>query len=255
MRDKANCYKTHWFAIAVDLNELDLNHEDTINFQFPSTPFWSLNPVEVNLELTKLQKSITSPQKYKIEYYKLISTKYYNHEKIFTDGSKSDLVVGCAAVPVPQDLDEMAMRLPDDASIFTAEASALDMALSTICKSSKPAFVILSDSLSSCLQALQAHETLDPRILKLKIKYNSLTLKGKSIAFAWIPSHVGIDGNDMADGLAKESLSAEISQNIKLPYQDFKQKIRFLIFSKWETSNQIHNKLQNIKTKLKRGNN
>ena len=63
-----------------------------------------------------------------------------------------------------------------------------------------------------------AHDTLDPRILKLWLKYNSLSLKGKSIAFAWIPSHVGIDCNDMADELAKSSLSYDVTPGFKLPY-------------------------------------
>ena len=73
------------------------------------------------------------------------------------------------------------------------------------------------DSLS-CLLPLRAHETLDPRILKLKLKYYSLSLRSKSISFACIPSHVGIDGNDMIDELAKEALSANITSRMRFLY-------------------------------------
>ena len=130
------------------------------------------------------------------------------------------------------------------------------MALSAIGKSKRRAFVIFSDSLS-CLQALRAHDTLDPRILKLRLRYNSLSLRGKSIAFAWIPSHVGIDGNDMADELAKSSLSYDVTPGFKLPYQDYKHRTRLLIHSKWEEdwSQQTHNKLHHIKQKIKQRNN
>ena len=238
--------------IAEDLEELSFSYKDTEAFRFPSTPFWALKPVEVDLELTHLPKSSTSPDIYKKNYQNLSYTKYKNYEKFFTDGSKSETAVGCASVPMPREMDEMSKALPADASIFTAEAAALDMALSSIGKSKRQAFVIMSDSLS-CLQALKAHDTLDPRILKLKLKYNSLSLKGKSVVFAWIPSHVGIDGNDMADELAKESLSADVASNFKLPYQDYKHKTRLFIRSKWEEdwSKQIHNKLHHIKPKIK----
>ena len=56
---------------------------------------------------------------------------------------------------------------------------------------------------------------LKSRILKHELKYNSLSIKGKSIAFAWIPSNVGIYGNDMANELAKKELLSV--KNSKLP--------------------------------------
>ena len=114
-------------------------------------------------------------------------------------------------------MDEESKRLPADASIFTAEAMALEMALTAIQSSEDSHFVIFSDSLS-CLMALQNYDTLDPRIIKLKNLVHSLTLTGKHVVFAWIPSHIGLDGNEMANELAKQSLTPQgILNNIKLP--------------------------------------
>ena len=102
--------------------------------------------------------------------------------------------------------------------------------------------------------ALQNYDTLDPRIIKLKNLVHSLTLTGKHVVFAWIPSHVGLDGNEMADELAKQSLDSQDIHYIKLPHSDYKPKIKQLIFSKWDTSwsKEYENKLYKIQPKLKK---
>ena len=91
--------------------------------------------------------------------------------------------------------------------MYTAEATAIDMALNLIGQSNQSSFVIASDSLS-CLCALKAYGTLDPKILKLKLKINALAKKDKNIVFLWSPGHVGIQGNELADEVAKQALLA-----------------------------------------------
>ena len=105
-------------------------------------------------------------------------TKYYHHEKIFTDGSTSDSAAGMRLGANVMEMDKLARP------IFTAEAAVLHVTLSAIGKSKMRSFVISSDSLT----APRAHGMLNLRILKLKLKYNSLSFKGKSISFVWIPT-------------------------------------------------------------------
>jgi len=77
---------------------------------------------------------------------------------MYTDGSK-DGIRTAAVVVAPNCVKTV--RLPDNASIFTAEIYALDMALDIIhCTRSKYC-VVFSDSLSS-LQAIESCKVKNP---------------------------------------------------------------------------------------------
>ena len=65
-------------------------------------------------------------------------------------------------------------------------------------------FIIYTDS-KSVLLALQNRDTSSPLITKLLNKLN--TLSKNNIIFTWMPSHIGIQGNEKADKAAKKSSS------------------------------------------------
>ena len=79
--------------------------------------------------------------------------------------------------------------IPDDSSIFTAEAL-VDLALDFIstCDANNK-FIIFSDSLS-VLKAMNHTSSKNPQIQKLLEKCHEL-LANKEIVLCWIPSHVG----------------------------------------------------------------
>ena len=158
---------------------------------------------------------------------------YPDSQLIFTDGSKSDTATAAAAVPANKNITPQMKRINSYASVYTAEACALDMALEIVENSSQSSFLILSDSLS-CLTSLNQTNTLDPIILKLKLKIHFLNQKGKNVQFAWIPSHSGIGGNEEADSLAKETLKSKTDNSQKISCSDYKQYINKLIHSLWE---------------------
>ena len=67
---------------------------------------------------------------------------------VYTDGSKDNDRVGCAAIINNISIKQ---RLPSNASIFTAEIKAIDLALSAITENGDDHFIIFSDLLSTLL--------------------------------------------------------------------------------------------------------
>ena len=173
-----------------------------------------------------------------------MQSRYKNYQQIYTDGSKEDSKVGCAVI---SDNHSNMQRIPDDSSIFTAEAKAIALALDfiTTCDANNK-FIIFSDSLS-VVKAMNHTSSKNPQIQKLLEKCHEL-LADKEIALCWIPSHIGIQGNEMVDKQAKTSLSLEPTSS-KIPFSNFKPSINKYILEEWQTSwnNSIGNKLLDIK--------
>ena len=74
-----------------------------------------------------------------------------------------------------------------------------------------------------------------------------LPKQGKTIALCWIPSHVGISGNEKADSAAKDGLSLTVTA-LKSPASELLPRATKLISEKWQKSwnNCTGNKLQSI---------
>ena len=49
----------------------------------------------------------------------------------------------------------------------------------------------------------------------------SVNRAGKTVKFCWIPSHVGIAGNELADAAARRAASAACTRRLPLPARDF----------------------------------
>ena len=125
-------------------------------------------------------------------------------------------------------------RISDDSSIFTAKAKAVDLALDfiRICDTNNKS-IIFSDSLS-VLKAMNHTSSTNPQIQKLSEKCHELLAK-KEIVLCWIPSHLGILGNEMVDQQVKASLSLEPT-SFKIQFLNFKPTINKYILEEWQTS-------------------
>ena len=90
----------------------------------PNIPAWCMKQPEILFDLHSGKKSESNPHILKDDFRKLQS-RYKKYQQIYTDGSK----VGCDVV---SDNHSNMQRIPDDSSIFTAEAKAVDLALDFI---------------------------------------------------------------------------------------------------------------------------
>ena len=89
-------------------------------------------------------------------------------------------------------------RFPVNCSIYTAEMHAIHLDLKFICQSEKQSFLVLSDSLS-VLKFIANCKCDHPLLVALLALYFRLIRDNKDIIFAWVPGHVGIQGNSVVD--------------------------------------------------------
>ena len=99
---------------------------------------------EILFDLHSGKKSESNPHILKDDFRRLQS-RYKNYQQVYTDGSKEDSKVGCAVI---SDNHSNMQRIPDDSSIFTAEAKAVNLALdfNSTCDANNK-FIIFSDLL------------------------------------------------------------------------------------------------------------
>ncbi|GFT65719.1 putative RNA-directed DNA polymerase from transposon X-element [Trichonephila clavipes] len=170
-------------------------------------------------------------------------SQYSSYSTIYTDGSKRADYVGCGVVI--EDIMH-GYRLVTSCSIFTAEAVAIYRALQLIDSTMPRKYCIYTDSMS-VLEALENYnDRCHPVVCKILDITSRLYSKGRDIVFCWLPSHVGIIGNEQADSAAK---SATTHLPLAFPLSDMKRVIMHHIFKIWQESwsQQLDNKLHSVK--------
>lgn len=139
-----------------------------------------------------------------VEY--LLCTEYFNRPRIFTDASKSP--DGRCGIGVYNETSgtKILMQLKLDTSIMTAETLAIQVAMKHIDDQGINNAVLLTDSQPACTflkksKNSRLRNTVANQILE--------TAKRRSTTIQWIPGHVQVEGNEMADQLARQALSAD----------------------------------------------
>ena len=80
-----------------------------------------------------------------------------------------------------------------------------------------------------------------------------MTREGREIVFIWVPGHVGIRGNSVADSPAKDALDDDISVEL-IPFSDLKPRTNKYILELWQSEwdEFPENKLYKIIPSIKR---
>ena len=189
--------------------------------------------------LNQATKQQLTPNKWRSAYMEMM-TKYPNHTQVFCDGSVMDNKTGSA---VWSEKFSIIARLPSDCSIFTAELYSILLSLKFIENQTTPT-IILTDSLSSIQALSNPHKSKHHLVLKIANLLSSYPI-GR-VTVEWVPSHVGIEGNENADKLAKAAINlTEITATLP-SLGDILRKINKFYISKWQQ--QWSSKTTNLKT-------
>ena len=84
----------------------------------------------------------------------------------------------------------------------------------------------------SSVQSIYSFNLDSDLVQKFLKDYTILAKKWQNVILCWIPSHVGIIGNEKADAAAKSALSLPVTR-MKLPATGMYLRITKLIFDKW----------------------
>jgi ribonuclease HI len=205
-----------------------------MGFSIPPQPPWHYSKINVN---TDLQDNVNkaNPAYVNYSFASDYISKWSQYLAIYTDGSKKDDIVSCSYYVSSFDIKHKC-RLNDKLHVFTAEMFAIYKALLWVADVKPERVVIFSDSLST-LTALQ-HYHCDSRpyllldIISLVKHIFNLQI---DLWFAWIPAHVGLRGNEIADALAKEGLKHEASDvTLSLSPSELRPVICSYICNMWQ---------------------
>jgi ribonuclease HI len=209
---------------------------------------WLLKPPEFIYDLHDSGSKSEVPPYIFQSTLNLILSELDGYTRLYTDGSKYGPSVAAAAICGTRIFIK---RLPNNSSIFSAEARAILLALDAIDMVNSDRFVLLTDSMS-CLQSIENRKLNQPLILDIAVRIHRLISAGKRIIFLWIPSHVGIAGNTAADAAAKAALTLPES-DLPIPYSDLYPGVNTYINQCWQQSwdTEVNNKLHTIEPHLK----
>ncbi|CAG9569775.1 unnamed protein product [Danaus chrysippus] len=159
----------------------------------------------------------------------MIDIQFSDYIKIYTDGSKTRDGSSCAFYDIATDFGAKFLIENSCIPIMGVELIAIKEAMHYIESTSYHKIVILTDSKSSLQHLLRSARGgcvgRNEAYLVIKCIYR-LIRNGVEVRLQWIPSHVGVRGNEVADSLASKALRNGIPLDITPHYTDYFPKIK-----------------------------
>lgn len=191
----------------------------------------------IKIDKVSFKKGVGNQQQHFNDY---INKHHVGARIFYTDGSKYGNETAFAFVCCNLNINEK-FRLPQQASIFTAEAYALYKCLLYIKEHRVNQSVICSDSLS-VITSLENFDIFNSNFILKDIVRLIFELKeyGQIVTLVWIPSHENIRGNVMADEAAKDAVNDGVKELLTIPWSDIvplaKEECKKRWQSRWSTS-------------------
>ena len=211
-------------------------------------PTWRCLP-DTCKELLSIKKSDYHSSELKGIFLEHQRSSHDQVTTLFTDGSKTTRSSGYAVALDNQVVSKKTLRY--EASIYTCELSAILDALQRIPRGTDSA-VIATDSASS-LQGICELQSSNAIVNSIQKQLLELQRNRVKVTLCWVPSHVGVAGNEIADKAAQEAASRCTTAAQPLPYSDFYPYIKKKIVDSWQNEwrNTTNNKLREVKPTVK----
>ena len=198
------------------------------NYEIPP---WEIHKINICFYLTKFLKSETTEEVFRQEF---LSHKHSVNIDIFTDGSKKQEKVGSGVlIKEGESIKRMPFRIQDNSSVFIAELFAIRSAVFTVKRLKNTSCCIYTDSRSS-LQAIGKFYSNHPLVQIIQEDIEKCRENNNLITLCWVPGHVGIEGNNGADELAKEALQLQSITFKEISASDFKLSLKQKVYEKWQ---------------------
>lgn len=198
------------------------------NYTYTDCPIWTLS-TDIFCEGFKCPtKRTVSPETTRALF--LEHMRHHTEEyALYTDGSKNEAGVGCAAVCSEQSVRR---HLRPESSIFTAELNAIILALEVIDSLEYSKYVIFADS-RSVIQAIQHYNSRHPLVSDIVQTLIHLYRRNIFVRLCWVPSHVSIRGNERVDREARLATAPTPPFYQDLPFRDYFPTIKAVIWTRW----------------------
>ncbi|XP_058816174.1 uncharacterized protein LOC131679461 [Topomyia yanbarensis] len=206
--------------------------------------------VRTNLLTNDAKKENISAARWKALATETITNDYQEFNKIYTDASKNANGVATAALD-SQDQISRTNKINANVSITNAELIAIRDAIRICNEKNYSKAVIITDSKSAC-EMIKNRNTVYTNHIVLDIFtliYQSQQLENQ-ISIQWVPSHVGIIGNEKADMLAVQTTAYPQNNFETLTLGDTLKLAKKEIWNSWDQIQSLHNKRSEIQLGL-----
>ena len=196
---------------------------------------------------TTISKSNTNPLVLRNHFLEHIPA-HNNSIHIYTDGSKSPTGSGFAILfPTHHYL----YKLPTESNVLTTELYAILIALKKLLTLPQRSFTIFTDSRNS-LHLIKSFNSLHPLVREIQNWLFRLNNRHKRIQLCWIPSHVGISGNEQVDSLARQATITQCPSFSQIPASDYYPCFKRYFLNCWQTfwTTIRNNKLSKVKPNI-----